>query len=116
MTSDSKPAPEEGRYAARGVSASKRDVHAVVDGLDRGLYPGAFCKLTEDILTGDPTRCNVTHADGAGTKSSLAYLYWKETGDLSVWRGIAQVLINNPLSLRPPLFTLAMSLALPAAL
>lgn len=90
MTSDSKPAPEEGRYAARGVSASKRDVHAVVDGLDRGLYPGAFCKLTEDILTGDPTRCNVTHADGAGTKALLAYLWWKETGDATAFRGIAQ--------------------------
>ncbi len=90
MTSDSKPAPEGGRYAARGVSASKRDVHAVVDGLDRGLYPGAFCKLTEDILTGDPTRCNVTHADGAGTKALLAYLWWKETGDATAFRGIAQ--------------------------
>lgn len=90
MTSDSKPAPEEGRYAARGVSASKRDVHAVVDGLDRGLYPGAFCKLTEDILTGDPARCNVTHADGAGTKALLAYLWWKETGDATAFRGIAQ--------------------------
>ena len=90
MASDGKPAPDEGRYAARGVSASKGEVHAVVDGLDRGLFPGAFCKLTEDVLTGDPARCNVTHADGAGTKALLAYLWWKETGDASAFRGVAQ--------------------------
>ena len=90
MADDGKPAPDRGRYAARGVSASKGEVHAVVDGLDRGLFPGAFCKLTEDVLTGDPARCNVTHADGAGTKALLAYLWWKETGDASAFRGVAQ--------------------------
>lgn len=90
MAHDGKPAPDQGRYASRGVSASKGEVHAVVDGLDRGLYPGAFCKLTEDVLTGDPARCNVTHSDGSGTKALLAYLWWRETGDASVFRGIAQ--------------------------
>lgn len=90
MAADGKPAPDQGRYAARGVSASKGEVHAVVDNLDRGLFPGAFCKLTEDVLTGDPARCNVTHADGAGTKALLAYLWWKETGDVSAFRGVAQ--------------------------
>ena len=78
------------RYAARGVSASKEDVHNAVDNLDKGLYPRAFCKIIPDILGGDSEWCNIMHADGAGTKSSLAYLYWKETGDLSVWKGIAQ--------------------------
>ena len=90
MAHDGKPAPDQGRYASRGVSASKGEVHAVVDGLDRGLFPGAFCKLTEDILTGDPARCNVTHSDGSGTKALLAYLWWRETGDASAFRGIAQ--------------------------
>ena len=80
----------EGRYAARGVSATKSEVHASVDRLDRGVFPGAFCKVTEDYLTGDPDRCNIIHADGSGTKSALAYLMYKETGDPTVFRGIAQ--------------------------
>lgn len=79
-----------GRYEQRGVSSSKTDVHNAIKDIDKGLYPKAFCKISPDILGGDPAWCNVMHADGAGTKSSLAYLYWKETGDLSVWRGIAQ--------------------------
>ena len=79
-----------GRYAARGVSSSKNEVHAVVDKMDKGLFPGAFCKITEDFLTGNPELCNCTHSDGSGTKSLLAYLYWKETGDASVYRGISQ--------------------------
>ncbi len=84
------------RYKLRGVSASKEDVHAAIKNVDKGLYPGAFCKIIPDILGGDPEYCNIMHADGAGTKSSLAYLYWKETGDLSVWKGIAQdALIMN---------------------
>ena len=74
----------------RGVSASKEDVHAAIANLDKGLYPNAFCKVIPDILGGDDSYCNIMHADGAGTKSSLAYMYWKETGDLSVWKGIAQ--------------------------
>jgi phosphoribosylformylglycinamidine cyclo-ligase len=78
------------RYNQRGVSASKEDVHKAISKLDKGLYPKAFCKITEDHLTSDPAYCSIMHADGAGTKSSLAYLYWKETGDLSVWKGIAQ--------------------------
>jgi len=78
------------RYNQRGVSASKEDVHEAIRKLDKGLYPKAFCKIVEDYLGGDPNYCTVMHADGAGTKSSLAYIYWKETGDLSVWRGIAQ--------------------------
>jgi len=90
MANDSKPSPDSGRYAARGVSASKNEVHAAVDKLDRGLFPGAFCKITEDHLTGDARRCVVTHSDGSGTKALLAYLWWKETGDASVFRGIAQ--------------------------
>jgi len=81
---------EESRYMKRGVSASKEDVHAAIQNLDKGLYPNAFCKIIPDILGGDPDYCNIMHADGAGTKSSLAYLYWKETGDLNVWKGIAQ--------------------------
>lgn len=81
---------DNGRYAARGVSSSKTEVHAVVDKLDPGLFPGAFCKITEDFLTGNPALCNVTHSDGSGTKSLLAYMYWRETGDASVFRGIAQ--------------------------
>lgn len=78
------------RYNQRGVSASKEDVHQAIAGLDKGLFPKAFCKIVEDSLGNDPEFCNIMHADGAGTKSSLAYLYWKETGDLSVWKGIAQ--------------------------
>ena len=78
------------KYASRGVSAGKADVHNAIKNIDKGLYPKAFCKIVPDILTGDPTKCLVMHADGAGTKSSLAYAYWKETGDLSVWKGIAQ--------------------------
>jgi phosphoribosylformylglycinamidine cyclo-ligase len=84
------------RYAMRGVSASKEDVHAAIKNVDKGLYPKAFCKIIPDVLGGDPEWCNIMHADGAGTKSSLAYMYWKETGDLSVWKGIAQdALIMN---------------------
>lgn len=78
------------RYLQRGVSASKEDVHRAIAKLDKGLFPKAFCKIVPDILAGDPDYCTIMHADGAGTKTSLAYLYWKETGDLSVWRGIAQ--------------------------
>ncbi|MBB6326122.1 phosphoribosylformylglycinamidine cyclo-ligase [Algoriphagus iocasae] len=78
------------RYMQRGVSASKEDVHQAISKLDKGLYPKAFCKIVEDTLGNDPEFCNIMHADGAGTKSSLAYAYWKETGDLSVWKGIAQ--------------------------
>jgi len=78
------------RYMQRGVSAAKEDVHKAISKLDKGLFPQAFCKISPDILGGDEAFCNIMHADGAGTKSSLAYLYWKETGDLSVWRGIAQ--------------------------
>lgn len=78
------------RYAQRGVSASKEDVHEAIKNLDKGLYPKAFCKIVPDLLSGDPDSCVIMHADGAGTKSSLAYIYWKETGDLSVWKGIAQ--------------------------
>ena len=78
------------RYDLRGVSASKDDVHNAIRNIDKGLYPKAFCKIIPDLLGGDPAYCNIMHADGAGTKSSLAYMYWRETGDLSVWRGIAQ--------------------------
>lgn len=78
------------RYAGRGVSSAKEDVHAAIKNLDKGLFPKAFCKIVPDYLTGDEDYCLVMHADGAGTKSSLAYLYWKETGDMSVWKGIAQ--------------------------
>ena len=84
------------RYNMRGVSASKEDVHNAIKNVDKGLYPKAFCKIIPDILGGDEEYCNIMHADGAGTKSSLAYAYWKETGDLSVWKGIAQdALIMN---------------------
>lgn len=84
------------RYDLRGVSASKEDVHAAIKNVDKGLYPKAFCKIIPDVLGGDPEYCNIMHADGAGTKSSLAYTYWRETGDLSVWKGIAQdALIMN---------------------
>lgn len=78
------------RYMQRGVSASKEDVHNAIKNVDKGLYPQAFCKIIPDLLGGDPDYCNLMHADGAGTKSSLAYIYWRETGDLSVWKGIAQ--------------------------
>jgi phosphoribosylformylglycinamidine cyclo-ligase len=78
------------RYEKRGVSSSKEDVHEAIKHIDKGLFPKAFCKIVPDFLGGDDAWCNIMHADGAGTKSSLAYLYWKETGDLSVWRGIAQ--------------------------
>ena len=84
------------RYNLRGVSASKEDVHNAIKNIDKGIFPQAFCKIIPDILGGDPEYCNIMHADGAGTKSSLAYMYWKETGDLGVWRGIAQdALIMN---------------------
>ena len=84
------------RYNLRGVSASKEDVHNAIKNIDKGIYPKAFCKIIPDILGGDPEWCNIMHADGAGTKSSLAYMYWKETGDISVWKGIAQdALIMN---------------------
>lgn len=84
------------RYNLRGVSASKEDVHNAIKNIDKGIFPKAFCKIIPDILGGDPEYCNIMHADGAGTKSSLAYIYWKETGDLSVWEGIAQdALIMN---------------------
>jgi phosphoribosylformylglycinamidine cyclo-ligase len=82
--------PSESRYNLRGVSASKEDVHNAIKSIDKGLYPKAFCKIIPDLIGGDGAYCNIMHADGAGTKSSLAYLYWKETGDLSVWKGIAQ--------------------------
>ena len=86
----------DARYAARGVSAGKEEVHAAIQGIDKGLFPNAFCKVVPDYLTGSEEHCVVMHADGAGTKSSLAYMYWKETGDLGVWRGIAQdALIMN---------------------
>lgn len=80
----------ESRYSRRGVSFSKEDVHAAIKKIDKGLYPRAFCKIIPDTLSGDPDHCIIMHADGAGTKSSLAYIYWQETGDMSVWRGIAQ--------------------------
>ena len=81
---------EANRYAARGVSSSKEDVHKAIAEMDKGLFPKAFCKIVPDFLGNDPEYCVVMHADGAGTKSSLAYIYWKETGDMSVWKGIAQ--------------------------
>lgn len=91
MSSDSSK-----RYAQRGVSASKEDVHNAIKNIDKGLFPKAFCKIVPDYLTGSEDHCLVMHADGAGTKSSLAYMYWKETGDISVWKGIAQdALIMN---------------------
>jgi len=84
------------RYNQRGVSASKEDVHNAIKNIDKGIFPKAFCKIIPDILGGDPEYCNIMHADGAGTKSSLAYIYWKETGDISIWKGIAQdALIMN---------------------
>jgi phosphoribosylformylglycinamidine cyclo-ligase len=91
MTSD-----QSKRYAQRGVSASKEDVHNAIKNIDKGLFPKAFCKIVPDYLTNDEAYCLIMHADGAGTKSSLAYMYWKETGDISVWKGIAQdALIMN---------------------
>ncbi|MDD2245510.1 MAG: AIR synthase-related protein [Proteiniphilum sp.] len=84
------------RYNQRGVSASKEDVHNAIKNIDKGIFPKAFCKIIPDILGNDPEYCNIMHADGAGTKSSLAYVYWRETGDISVWKGIAQdALIMN---------------------
>jgi phosphoribosylformylglycinamidine cyclo-ligase len=80
----------DNRYNLRGVSASKEDVHSAIKNIDKGIFPKAFCKIIPDILGNDENYCNIMHADGAGTKSSLAYVYWRETGDLSVWRGIAQ--------------------------
>lgn len=80
----------ESKYSRRGVSSSKEDVHKAIEKTDKGLFPKAFCKIVPDMLGGDEDYCNIMHADGAGTKSSLAYIYWKETGDMSVWKGIAQ--------------------------
>ena len=80
----------QNRYNQRGVSSSKEEVHKVVDKMDRGLFPGAFCKITQDALTGRDAFCNVIHSDGAGTKSILGYLWYRETGDASIFRGIAQ--------------------------
>jgi phosphoribosylformylglycinamidine cyclo-ligase len=80
----------ESKYSKRGVSSEKEDVHAAIKNIDKGLYPKAFCKIVPDLLGGDKDYCNIMHSDGAGTKSSLAYIYWRETGDLSVWKGIAQ--------------------------
>jgi len=87
---------QESKYNKRGVSAAKEDVHKAIENIDKGLFPKAFCKIVPDILAGDEEYCTVMHADGAGTKSSLAYMYWRETGDLGVWKGIAQdALIMN---------------------
>ncbi|MEO0405316.1 MAG: AIR synthase related protein, partial [Bacteroidota bacterium] len=80
----------DSRYQQRGVSAGKEDVHNAIKNVDKGLFPKAFCKIVPDYLSGSKDHCLIMHADGAGTKSSLAYMYWKETGDLSVWKGIAQ--------------------------
>lgn len=82
--------PDSSRYSQRGVSASKQDVHNAIKKIDKGIFPKAFCKIIPDIIAGDELYCNIMHADGAGTKSSLAYIYWKETRDISVWKGIAQ--------------------------
>ncbi len=82
--------PQNSKYNLRGVSASKEDVHFAIKNINKGIFPNAFCKVVPDLLGGDPEYCNIMHADGAGTKSSLAYIYWKETGDLSVWKGIAR--------------------------
>ncbi|MCH1582277.1 MAG: AIR synthase-related protein [Flavobacteriales bacterium] len=90
MTEATVDGSAEGRYAQRGVSSGKEEVHAAIAGLDKGLFPKAFCKVVPDALTGSEEHCLVMHADGAGTKSALAWIYWKETGDLSVWKGIAQ--------------------------
>jgi len=82
--------PIESKYSRRGVSSTKEELHAAIKNIDKGLYPKAFCKIVPDLLGGNKDYCNIMHADGAGTKSSLAYIYWKETGDISVWKGIAQ--------------------------
>lgn len=82
--------PDDLKYSQRGVSASKEDVHNAIRNIDKGLFPDAFCKIVPDLTGNDPDWCTIMHADGAGTKSSLAYIYWRETGDLSVWKGIAQ--------------------------
>jgi len=96
MTNNNQENSQGYRYNLRGVSASKEDVHNAIKNIDKGLYPKAFCKIIPDFLGNDPEYCNIMHADGAGTKSSLAYVYWRETGDLSVWKGIAQdALIMN---------------------
>ena len=94
------------RYSQRGVSATKEEVHQAIQYLDKGLFPKAFCKIVPDILGGDSNYCNVMHADGAGSKSSLAYLYWRETGDISVWRGIAQdaVVMNTRITIKKQFF------------
>ncbi len=81
---------EKSKYDLRGVSSQKEDVHAAISKIDKGFFPKSFCKIVPDLISGDPDYCNIMHADGAGTKSSLAYVYWKETGDMSVWKGIAQ--------------------------
>ncbi len=95
MNNETLPTMDD-KYMLRGVSAAKEDVHSAIKNIDRGIFPKAFCKIIPDILGGDPDYCNIMHADGAGTKSSLAYVYWRETGDLSVWKGIAQdALIMN---------------------
>ena len=96
MTNNNQENSQGYRYNLRGVSASKEDVHNAIKNIDKGLYPKAFCKIIPDFLGNDPDYCNIMHADGAGTKSALAYVYWRETGDLSVWKGIAQdALIMN---------------------
>src|SRR5512137_2894010 len=87
---NNEPMTDHSRYGQRGVSSSKEEVHAAIKSIEKGLYPKAFCKTVSDITGNDPEWCNIMHADGAGTKASLAYIYWKETGDLSVWKGIAQ--------------------------
>ena len=86
----------ESKYSKRGASSSKEDVYKAIERIDKGLYPRAFCKIVPDLLGGDEDYCNIMHSDGAGSKSSLAYIYWKETGDLSVWKGIAHdaIVIN----------------------
>ena len=96
MTNNNQENSQGYRYNLRGVSASKEDVHNAIKNIDKGLYPKAFCKIIPDFLGNDPDYCNIMHADGAGTKSALAYVYWRETGDISVWKGIAQdALIMN---------------------
>lgn len=90
LWSDNVSMSGDSKYSKRGVSSQKEDVHAAIRNIDKGLFPRAFCKIVPDFLGGDPEYCNIMHADGAGTKSSLAYVYWKETGDISVWKGIAQ--------------------------
>ena len=81
---------DQSKYARRGVSAGKEEIHEAIKNLDKGLYPNAFCKILPDLAGSDPDYCNIMHADTAGTKTSLAYIYWRETGDTSVWKGIAQ--------------------------